>query len=252
MRYQQATQLKKVPIKLSTVILSLLLFFLVISVFASNLVLKDIYDRRDQSDIYWNYNKILEKPFKYLKITGGSITNVVFEPGQKSSVRVLNYWDYKRDTMVTADVKNDTLYLTIRNKYNNLGEKFWMKSQVLIRVFSPQLLAVEGDQTDFELQKLKQKNIAISLKGRSRLEVETYDPNFDSINVIQRDSSQVIFEMSPDLKISPIMHFKQVTANMSGYTLLDVGRSYVDHTTLNLADSSAIILSGKSLKSLYK
>jgi hypothetical protein len=243
----------KTTLKLSTTILAVMMALLVISVFASNLILKDVYNKRDKNDLYWNYNKILEKPFKYLKIDGGNITNIVFEPAKQPSVRVLNsWWNYKKDGAVKAYVQHDTLYLKLSNQYDNQGYKYWMQGHVLIRLFAPQLLAVDGNNTNFELQKLKQNNISINLKGKSRLEVETYKPDFDTIKVAQCDSSQVIFEMSPDLKGSLTMHFKYVAAVMTGYTLLDIGRSYVDAVKLNLADSSAIILSGKSLKVIPK
>jgi hypothetical protein len=238
--------------KLSTIILSVTLMLVMIGVFASNLVLKHVYDKRDKSDMYWNYNKILEQPYKYLKIEGGNVTNIIFEPSKNPSVRVLNYWYNYQDSTVKAYVKNDTLHLTFKNQYRNQGEKFWFKSKVLVRLFAPQLLDVEGSDTNFELQKLQQKSISIHLKGKSRLEVETFNRDFDSLKVSQRDSSQVIFEMSPDLKGSPIMHFKHVVADMTGYTLLDIGRSYADNIQLKLSDSSAVILSGKSLKAIRK
>jgi hypothetical protein len=164
-------------------------------------------------------------------------------------VRVLNYWD-KKDSTVKAFVRNDTLYLTFKNTYHDLGDKYWMKSKVLVRLFSPQLLSVDGHDTNFELQKLKQPNISIDLKGKSRLEVETYNRDFDTLNVAQSDTSQVIFEMSPDLKGSYMMHFNYVSASLKGTTLLDVGRSTVDNIKLDVSDSSAIILSGKSLKGI--
>lgn len=242
---------KKIAVKLSTVMLIALMSLLVISVFASNLVLKNVYDNRDKSDIYWNYVKILEQPYKYLKIDGGNITNIVFEPSKKSSVRVLNnWWSYNKDSTIKVFVRNDTLHLNFKNTYRNLGEKFWLQGQVIVRLFSPQLLAVEGNNTNFELQKLKQPNISIDLKGKSKLEVETYDRNFDTLKVAQRDSTEVVFEMSPDLKGSPIMHFRHVYANMKDITLLDIGRSYIDDVKLNLSDSSAVILSGRSLKGM--
>jgi phage gpG-like protein len=74
----------------------------------------------------------------------------------------------------------------------------------------------------------------------------------DSLSVTQRDSSQVIFEVSPDLTGTQTMHFKHVNAAMTGSTLLDIGRSYTDDIKLNLSDSSAVILSGKSLKAIHK
>ncbi|MFI5159387.1 MAG: GIN domain-containing protein [Sphingobacteriales bacterium] len=242
---------KKSTIKLSTVILITMMLFIVTGVFASIITLKGVYDKRDKGDLYWNYNKILEKPFKFLKIKGGNVTNIIFEQNKKSSVRILNYWN-PREGMVNAYVKNDTLFLTFKNKYDNLGEKYWMQREILVRIFAPQLLAVEGWDTNFEMQKMKQRNFNINLKGKSRFEVETYERNMDTLNVTQRDSSQVVFEVSPDLKGSQEMCFKKVTANQTGYTLLDVGRSYINDLKLNLADSSAVILNGKSLKTVSK
>ena len=85
---------------------------IVLSVFATDIVLKSVYNKRDKNDLYWNYSKILEQPYKYLKIDGGNITNIIFEPGQKSSVRVLKqWWDFHADSSINAYVKNDTLYL---------------------------------------------------------------------------------------------------------------------------------------------
>jgi hypothetical protein len=244
---------RKVAIKISTLIVTVLIILLVVSVFATELVFKNEYDKRDKNDIYWNYDKISQKPYSHLKITGGNVTNIIFEPGKYPSVRVLKQWEgFKDDSLLTVSVNNDTLYLNFKNKYKNLNEKNWMQSEVLVRLFAPQLLSIDGSDTNFELQKMKQSNFSINLKGKSRLEVETYDPDFDSLKVVQRDSSQVIFERSPDLKGTHMMHFKRVNASMTGYTLLDIGRSYVDDIKLNISDSSAVILSGKSLKELSK
>ena len=97
---------------------------------------------------------------------------------------------------------------------------------------------------------MNQPNISINVKGKSRLEVESYNHNFDTLNVTQADSSQVIFEMAPELKGTQTMNFNNVTANLKDYTLLDIGHGYVNNLKLNMADSSAVILSGKSLKAV--
>jgi hypothetical protein len=60
----------------------------------------------------------------------------------------------------------------------------------------------------------------------------------------------VVFEMNPDLKGSPIMHAKKVTVKLKGITLLDMGHLYTDQSDLSVADSSALILSGKTINSL--
>jgi len=43
------------------------MLFIVTGLFASIITLKGVYDKRDKGDLYWNYNKILEKPFKFLQ-----------------------------------------------------------------------------------------------------------------------------------------------------------------------------------------
>jgi hypothetical protein len=241
----------KIGLKVSTIILCTVLVLLVIGVFASNIILKNVYAKVDKSDLYWNYNKILEQPYKHLKLEGGNVTNIVFEPHKQSSVRVLNYWrEYQKNVTMKAFVKNDTLHLIFPNKYKGPGEQYWLQHTVTVRLFAPQLLSIEGSNTNFELQKLKQNNISINIKGKSRLEVESYQNTFDTINVTQADSSQVIFEMAPELKGSQNMHFNNVTANLRDYTILDIGHGSANNLNLNLADSSAIILSGKSLKAL--
>ncbi|RWY57357.1 hypothetical protein [Mucilaginibacter gilvus] len=239
--------------KISTVILTALFAIMLLGVVVSDLAFKNVYDKVDKSDLYWNYNKVLEQPFKHLKLDGGNITQIVFEQNKHASVRVLNYWDaYQKDVTFKAYVKNDTLHLTFPNKYKNQGEKNWMQNRVLVRLFAPRLLSIDANNTNFELQKLRQANISVNVKGKSRLEVESYNNSFDTIKVAQADSSQVLFEMAPELKGSKNIHFGYVSATLNDYTILDIGHGFAEKAILNIADSSAVILSGKSLRAMHQ
>lgn len=276
--------------KLSTTILLVTLVLLVTAMFASNVILKKEYDKVDKSDLYWTYGKILEQPFKHLKIEGGNVTNIAFEQSKKPSVRVLKNWDGYEKRLVKTFVKNDTLFVKFPNTYKDEYEKRWLKWNTLVRIFSPELLSVDGFDTDFGMFKLKQKSINVNLSGKSEFEVESYLYNFDSLNILQKDSSRVVFEMSPDLKTSepndvkagvlkkgteiivadslnpayimatpaPVrkgwetMNVQSVTANLKDISLLDIGHAQVKSLKLNIADSSAVILSGGTLKAFQK
>lgn len=275
--------------KLSTTILLVTFVLLVTAMFASNVLLKKEYDKVDKSDLYWTYGKILEQPFKHVKIEGGNVTHIAFEPSKKPSVRVLKNWDGFDRGLVKTFVKNDTLFVKFSNIFRDQGEKQWMKWNTLVRIFSPELLSVDGSDTDFGLFKLKQKSININLSGKSKLEVESYVYNFDSLHISQRDSSEVVFEMSPDLMNSDLaalekealkstatikaepfnskntmiapapvrkgwetMTVQSVTADLKDLSLLDIGHAQIKSLQLNVADSSAVILSGGTLKAIRK
>ena len=244
---------RKPNLKLSTKILISILILFVTGVVVADLKLKSVYDKVDKTDPYWNYSAILQQPYKYLKIDGGNVSNIIYQPGPRPSVRILNYWwDYKKGESVTAYVKNDTLHLHISNKLENLAHKNWMKSKVVVRLFGPQLLSVDGSDTNFELQKLKQNTFAVNLRGKSRLEVESYKHDFDSISVSGRDSSAVVFEMSPDIKGTKTMTFAHANVVLKDYSILDIGHARTADLKLNVTDTSAIVLSGKSIAGLRK
>lgn len=273
--------------KVSSIILLVTLALLVSAMFASNVLLKKEYDKLDKSDLYWTYGKIIQEPFKHLKIEGGNITNIAFEQSKNPSVRVFKNWDGYEKGSVKTFVKNDTLFVKFPAAVNNQNEKQWLKYMTAVRIFAPELLSVQGFDTNFELFKLKQKSIHVSLSGKSKLEVESYITDLDSLTIFQKDSSEVVFEMSPDLKtIDPgvidlkalngpkvikaegsnlsdimstpppvrkgweTMNVQYVEADLKDLSILDVGHAQIKSLKLNIADSSAIILSGGTLKTL--
>ncbi|MEO6328145.1 MAG: hypothetical protein ABIO55_04400 [Ginsengibacter sp.] len=265
--------------KLSSRILITMLILLVAGMLSSNIILKKKYDKLDKSDNYWTYRKISQQPFKYLDIKGGNITNIAYEQSLTYSVRILEEWARYHKGEINASVKNDTLFIDFNFINKNTYEKYWMRSITAVRIFSPQLLAVNGFNTNVEMFKMKQKNFTVSMSGKSSFEVESMIPALDTVNVFESDSSQVVFEMSPEFKSpapvpidkpipgqitigkspydlngdKPIKSNETITlqslvANVHGYSILDVGHAQINSLQLNMADSSAIILSGGALK----
>jgi hypothetical protein len=241
--------------KLTSKILVTMLFLFMTGLFASNVLLKQEFEKVDKSDLYWSYNKILEEPFSHIKIEGGNVTNIAFEPSKNPSVRVSKTWLTSRlakDKKIEATVKNDTLFLKFPNTYVDIYDKRWLKWNTIVRIFSPQLLSVSGTDTKFEMFKMNQKSINVNLNGKSEFELESMTPQFDTLNVVLKDSSQVVFEMSPDYRASESFHVKRVDANLKDVSVLDVGHAQIDSLKLIIADSSAILLSGSTLKKRQK
>jgi hypothetical protein len=241
--------------KWSNRILVALLIVAVSGLFVSNMALKSEYKKIDKNDTYWTYGKILEQHFRYIKVEGGNMTNIAFEQSPKCSVRVLHDWQRNRPNPIEATVKNDTLYVKFTYTPEDEGEKNWLKWMTVVRIFAPELVSVDGVNTNFYMFKLRQKNINVSMAGKSKFEVESFIPGFDSISVTQKDSSEVVFEMSPEYRSSTnreLFAIQKLNADLQGNTLLDVGRGKIANLSLHITDTSAIILSGQGLRKVCK
>jgi hypothetical protein len=234
--------------KFTTKILTAMLILFIAGLFVSNSFLKKEFERVDKTDLYWNYAKIVQEPFSHIKIQGGNISKIAFEQNSNPSVRVYKNWDGYINETVKAFVKNDTLFLKFPNTYRDIYQRDWMKWNTLVRVFSPKLLSVTGTDTKFEMFNMKQKSITVNMSGKSEFELESMISEFDTLDIAAKDSSAVIFEMSPDLKSSGLFHVNRVDANIQGVSLLDIGRAQIDSLKLAIADSSGILLSGGTLK----
>ena len=234
--------------KLTSKILTAMLLLFIAGLFISNSILKKEYDKTDKNDLYWNYGKILEQPFSHIKMEGGNVTNIAFEQSSNPSVRIFKDWEGYQQQSVITTVRNDTLFLKFPNTYRDIFEKNWMGRNTLVRIFSPRLLSFTGNNSKFEMFKVKQKSMSVTLTGKSDFELESMNTEMDSLYISQQDSSMVVFEMSPDYKITESFHVKSVDATIQGVSALDLGHAQIDSLKLAIADSSAILLSGVTLK----
>ena len=238
--------------KPSTIILLVLLTLYITAIFASNIILKQTFNKLDKRDSYWNYNKISVRSFRHLKVTGGNVSNIIYEPSTSSSVRALNYLEFYLKDRIKISYLKDTLFLEVSDHNTSLSLKDWIRSKVLIRLFSPELLSVQAANTNLALFKFKQKELSCRVTGKSQLEVESYVSDIDHISVTARDSTKIHFEMAPELNASRSMHLNTLDARVQGNSILDVGHFRIETARYVIEDTSAIVLSGKTLSFLQQ
>ena len=234
--------------KKSSLLLTILAVLFIISLFASDLVLKKKYNTIDKSDPFWNYTKLNRGNFHHIKMTGGNITRTSFVPGVNGSVGVLSEWEWGIRERVKSSISNDTLFIQVLEQKVAPNVRDWMKYHVLIAISCPDLRSVDGVNTNLNLYKMKQKNLSVTLAGRSEMEIETDVSDFDSISVSQKDTTKLSFEMSEDINRFGVLHAKALNARVSGISLLDVGHFQIESLHPEISDSAAIILSGTGLK----
>jgi len=238
---------------------------------ASNYILKKEFDKVDRNDAYWDYEKVSDQPFKYVSIQGGNLTSIAFEQSPNYSVRVSQDWLRNRPMPIVSTVKNDTLYLRFTYMPRDQNEENWMHWLTMVRIFSPELKAVKGYNTNFKMFKTKQQSIQVDLSGKSSFELESFIPDLDSLKISAMDSSEVVFEMSPEYKAQSVrangekkilvlpppsgaaksresFNLRYLDADLSCNSILDVGHAQIGTMNLKIADSSAVVLSGQGLR----
>ncbi len=236
--------------KKSSLILLILAGLFVASLIGSDLVLKNEYDHIDKSDPFWNYTKLNKGVFHHIRMTGSNVTRISFIPGPSGSMGVLNYWEKQLRNRIESGISNDTLFIKFKERTDPPDIRNWMKYHVLVTISCPDLISVNGLNSNLDIFKLNQKGLSVSLAGKSTMEVESYNRDFDSIFVSQKDSSKLKFEMSEEIRGSGIMRTKILDAYVQGYSLLDVGHFQLQTIHQSIGDSSGIILSGSSLRKL--
>jgi hypothetical protein len=236
--------------KKSSLFLTILAVLFILSLFASDLVLRKKYNTIDKSDPFWNYTKLNRGNFHHIKMTGGNITRTSFVPGANGSVGILSEWEWGMRDRVNSSISNDTLFVQVLEKNVPPNTRDWMKYHVLIAISCPDLLTVNGVNTNLSLYKMKQKNFSVTLAGRSEMEIETDVSDFDSLFISEKDTSRLKIEMSEDINNYGILHAKAVYARVYGNSLLDVGHFQIESLHQEISDSAAIILSGSGLKQI--
>jgi hypothetical protein len=235
--------------KLTTKILAGMLIILIAGLFISNISIRHEFQKRqDQEDVYWNYDNILEQPFSHLVIHGGKLTWLSYEPSAQPSVRVYKNWDGYERGLVKARVSGDTLYLYVSDSIPDRNERDWLARNTTVRLFSPVIHSISGFDTRIEFFKMKPTSLYIDMSGKSKFEIESLVPRFDSIRVRERDSSEVVFELSPEIGGSRSFAIPYLEADLQDQTFLDVGRAQIDSLRLIVADSSGVLLSGGTIR----
>jgi hypothetical protein len=233
--------------KKSSLLLSVLLGCFLITLVGTNIILKIQYNNIDKSDPFWNYTKLTKGSFHHLQLTGGNITRITFIPSPHASIGVLSSWEDRIDGRIKTRIANDTLFVYVEARKESRGMQDWMKGHVLITITCPELRSVGAFNSNLDVRKLSQNNMAVEVSGQSKLDIESYQSDFDSISVHQRDSSAVIFEMADEIKSSGVMQLHALYAEVQGNSLLDVGHFQIQSLHKTIGDTAGIILSGYTL-----
>jgi hypothetical protein len=233
--------------KKATWILVILISLLFLSVIASSYMIRNQFNKIDQSDPFWNYTKLSTGIFHHIVLSNSNETQVSFLPGRTGSVGILNFWESELRQRVHASIARDTLFVRMDDRAEPPGRRDWMSSRTLISISAPEIYSVQARNANLNMFKMKQKNFEVTLSGKSRMEFETYTPNFDSLSITQSDSTELKFEMADEIGSSMTLHAKSIYSSIHGYSILDIGHFQIDSYHPLIGPGAAVTLSGGTL-----
>ncbi len=169
--------------KLSTKLLIILSLFLVGCIFATNILLKKEYDTLDLKDPYRNYETVLEKPFKHVKVVGNNSESckVQFEHGASYKVLKLKEAMANNRFETSYSVQNDTLFVRVKA----LQQRY--RYDDLLHITAPSVSSFVLDSADLNINNWWQKDLHITMLDMSELKVTTDSSNLN-LNTVFLDS----------------------------------------------------------------
>ena len=251
-------------LKLSSQLLIALCVLVVSSLVASNLLIKKEYDRIDKNDPNRGYKKILDKPFKHLKVIGGDTTfemkyilasdtrdkkdkmvsEILFRPDSQYGVyltkndRVLER--HNIDTEMKVELQNDTLIITIPT----IDNQNYYSENALFRIYAPNLESVTGVNAQIGIDNCNYPTFNAQLSGKS--------------NLVMWNGVQSMTEMSINVqgnstfKICKYLNIKDMHANLQGQSKLNMPETQIEKLHLNASDYSTVEMTNNTLKALVK
>lgn len=236
--------------KISTKILIGLCLFLVGGLFASNMILKKEYDNPNKKGRFGDYKTVLQQPFRHLKVENGKDYGVIIiMQGDKSEVRVPKTWT--NFSLDTADkyVKNDTLFLKFTEKEK---PKSYSYSSSATYVFAPEMLSVEGNNTEIQLAAFKQKTLDIRLSKNSTLDISREFSDLDFLKISLKDISQFNCTLMSERFSQHIIKAQTVEASLSDSSKLYMNSFDIKSLKLTSTPNNEIQLSSGTLQTLLK
>lgn len=234
-------------LKLSTQLLIGVALSAVISSFISGSILRKQYDKIDKTNKYWYYQKIVDQPFKHIKILqnafSGDTLNTLpatsgmlrFEKGNDYSVlsNKTSYgsrWNMEEGDTLSCKVLNDTLFIYSPHytTYSNNGKDI---SYDLV-LTAPHLESVTCLNVGTEITGLHQDSMHFDLSGRSYLEFRNDYANMNLIKANIRDRAV--------LELSPLLKLKRLEVVLKDRSKLKMPIVPAETFSIDAGDSSAI------------
>lgn len=182
----------KLSLKLLIGMISTFLVLIVINAFS----LKSKWEKMDKNNHYTDFKKLLNTPFKYLKVStaDGMIGKVNISQSKNYQLYVSQLWSER----VRTKILKDTLYVEFIKDSKGKTYEFDEYEKVVV-VECPEVTKIETNNVTVVIDTLNQKSI--SLLGYGYGSFESKSLTLNDLKLVLRDNSSCNFHPQKQLKL---------------------------------------------------
>jgi len=227
----------KLSLKLLLGLISTFLVLIVINAFS----IKSKWDKIDKNNLYTDFKKLSNAPFKYLKIStiDGLIGKVNISKSQNFQIHVSQLWSER----VRTKLLKDTLYVEFIKKSNAKSSEFDEYEKVVV-VECPEVSQIETNNVTVVIDSLNQKSM--SLLGRGYGSFESKSLTLNDLKLVLRDNSSCNFHPQKQMKL------RSLDADLSSKSYLNMRAVLPQKIRLVNGLETGMEMNGATLKLLGK
>lgn len=230
--------------KLSTKLLTGLLGILLVTMLVSAFSVKTEFDKINQKDLYWDFDKLSNKPFKHLKVIGqkDATGKVNIIEDKNFAVNVSKKWAEE----VKISFENDTLIIRFFKNLSKSNKKVFTQNYIrpenFVTILCPEISSVKGEMTTINIDSLNQDKLLIEANKITAI----------NINHMKIPSLTIQLDKFSDCEFDNrrTYNFKNLEANVASRAVLKMRGVYPKNFILNTNEMSIVEMNGTALKAV--
>lgn len=228
--------------KLSTKLLlglsGIFLMMMLISAFS----VKSEFEKINQDDVYWDFQKVSDKAFKHIKIIGqkDATGKVNIIENKHFAINVSKKW--------TDDVKvsfeGDTVVVKFLLNPAKVRIEEYPNYESIVMILCPDLSSIKGELTNIKIDSLNQDKLKIEATKITSVDIRKL--NSQHLNISLDANSNC------DFRNDILYKLENLEANVASSGVLKMRQVYPNNFVLNTSEKSVIEMNGTALKAIKK
>lgn len=228
--------------KLSTKLLLGLSGILLVMMLISAFSVKSEFEKINQNDAYWQFQKVSDKAFNHIKIIGqkDATGKVNIIENKDFAVNVSKKWT---DDVKVSFVGDTVVVRFLLNPAKKRIEEYPIYENI-VTILCPDLSSIKGELTNIKIDSLNQDKLKIEANKITSIDIRKLNSQHLSINLDKYSNC----EFRTDI----LYKLEDLEANVASNAVLKMRQVYPNNFVLNTSVKSIIEMNGTALKAIKK